>query len=623
MVFLPHIAPLWGVGNGGRHGRGVAHPNAGCGRRIGPGRTRHSVAQNDSDCMRKGWVTLKKRALSFVSLALAMVMVWAFTACAGASAGSGSAQGGQSQSGGASVAPSAAFPGTADAGTVVLDITSEPYSLSPLLLSEAVAIDILRHVMSGLTKLDANDQPVPDLAERWENNEDNTMTTFYLRKDAKWSNGDPVTSKDFYFSWVTQMNPETGSALASFLYEKIKNGMEFYEGTVAAEELGIQVVDDYTLQVEWAMPMPNAAFWATLPPYFPLNQKAYEEIGAEAYALDADKMVTNGAYQMTEWVHDDHILMEKVEDHYAAATVAVPTIKLTMIGDDNTRLNALMAGELDVGNLYGEQIATAKGLDEKAVHAYIDGGAWYLNFNTENEFLANTSLRKALSYAVDVQSLLDNVIKDGSVAANGLVPDVIAGVDGTSYAQARGGLFAYDPEAAKTHLDKALEELGVTAADIGLELMANDSTYSQNQAAYLQQQWKETLGLDVGIRVLPAKASSEARNSGDFDMVVTGWGPNENDPITFLEIFVTGYPNNYGRYSNAEYDALLAAARQESDPAVRQQQLVDAESILLEDMAIGPLYFTTTTYGASSKVQGLVRSPFQLFSFLDGASVAA
>ena len=550
---------------------------------------------------------------------LAAACALGVTAC-----GSGSTQSGaQGSSGAATSATASAFPGTADPDMVVIDITSEPAELNPMLMTEAISVDLLRHSMAGLARLDKNDNAVPDLAERWENNADNTSTTVYLRKDAKWSNGDPVTANDYFFSWTNQLNPDTGSVYAVFLYDKIKNGKAYYEGTVELQELGLKVVDDYTLQIDWERPMASVGFIFTLPCYFPMNQKAYEEIGVQQYAKDADKMLSNGPYKITEWVHDDHILMEKNPDYHGAASIKIPKVKFVMIGDTNTSLNAFLAGELDMCNVYAEDISLVQSQDANAVASYIDGGSWYLNFNMKNRFLSNVNLRKALAYAVDVQGLLDNVIKDGSVAADGFVPDVIAGANGTRYAETRGSLFAYNPDAAKTYLEKALTELGVAAGEIKLELIANDSTYSQTQAAYLQQQWKEKLGLDVGIRVLAWKARVEAQQTSDYDMFVEGWGPSENDAMTFLEIYQSNYPTNYTGYSSEAYDAAIAAAVTEGDPAKRQEFLLAAEKQLMDDMAIGPMYFTCTTYAISGKLRGMVRTPFQLFNVCDGAEIAS
>lgn len=545
----------------------------------------------------------------FIASLAALAMVIGITACG--APGAGNAQGGGT------------YPGTKDPDMVTLNIVSEPNDLNPMMISDGISQSVLAHCMSGFTRLDENDAPIADLAESWEINSDSTIYTMHLKKDAVWSNGDPVTMNDFYYSWVSQMKPDTGSLYASYLYSNIKNGEAFYQGQVSEAELGLKVLDDYTMTIEWSHPMPetNVLFYFSLPFYFPINQKAYEQMGGQ-YAKDTDKMVTNGPYKITEWVHDDHITMEKFENYNQADNIQIPKVKLVMIGDINTSLNAFQAGEIDLSSLYSEQITQVKEKSEDAIKSYIDGGTWYLNFNTQDENLSNVNLRKALAGSVDVQSLLDNVINDGSIVADGLVPDVIAGVDGKNYAQARGSLFKTDIAAAKNYLEKALQELGKTKEELKLVFWGTDTTYNQNQAAYLQQQWKKNLDLDVELKAMPAQALLDAQYSGEYSFTVDGWGPTENDAITFLENYETGNLNNISKYSNAEYDQLIAASKQEKDAAKRQELLVQAEGILIGDMALGPMYFTCTTYAVSDKLKGIVRTPFQIFNVLN-ASIAA
>ncbi|KLU71247.1 MAG: hypothetical protein RHS_2926 [Robinsoniella sp. RHS] len=564
----------------------------------------------------------KKKLLAF---AMILIVMFNLVSCGNTSAGGKTDQVNTDQTGqeNAVQKKAGAFPGTTDEDTVVLDITTEPVEMNSILVCDAVAMSILSHCMSGIARLDRNDEPVADLAEKWDISADNTKYVIYLKQNAKWSNGEPVTAKDFYFAWVTQMKPDTGAFMASFLYENIKNGEAFYNGQADESELGIKVRDDYTLEIEWSHPMTDGLFLLALPMYFPMNQKAYEEIGAAEYGKDADKMVTNGAYRLTEWTHDDHMMLEKWDDYYNASDIRIPKVKLAMIGDTNTRLNAFTTGEIDLCNIYSEQIAQVKDKDEKAIHTYIDGGTWYLGFNMENEYLVNENIRKALAYSIDTQSLLDNVIADGSVAADGLVPEMIAGAGEKSYASARGSLFAYDLENAKKYMELALEELKIAAADIKLTLDVVDTSYSQNQAAYIQQQWKTNLGIDVTINAQAWKALQEAKENGDFNISIEANGPTENTAMTFLEYFASDNVNNMGKYSNPEYDRLLADADEQGDAGKKQELMIQAEKLLLDDMAMGPLYFTCTTYAVSDKVEGLVRTPFQYFNVCDGASINA
>lgn len=367
--------------------------------------------------------------------------------------------------------------------------------------------------------------------------------------------------------------------------------------------------------------MPDGLFLLAHPMYSPVNQKAYEEIGPEEYGKDADKLVTNGAYRLTEWIHDDHMMLEKFGDYPHADNIKIPKAKLVMIGDPNTRVNSFVAGEVDLANMYSEQIVVMKEKSEKNIHSYIDGGSWYLCFNLENEYLKNINLRKALSYSIDVQSLLDNVIADGSVAADGLVPGAIAGAGKLGYAEERGSLFAYDTDKAKASMELALKELGVSASEIKLTLDVPDTTYNQNQAAYIQQQWKDNLGLDVTIKAQSWAAVQEAKGAGQFNISIEGNGPIENTAMSFLEYFKSDNLNNVGRYINPEFDSLLNDADMESDPVKKQELMIEAEKLLVEESAFAPLYFTCTTYVLSDKIQQIVRTPFQYFNLCDGAYI--
>ncbi len=544
-----------------------------------------------------------------------MLLLVSLASCGQAATGGQPAQAGGSQT-------AVSFPGTPGNDTVVLDITAEPMEMNSMLTNDVIAMGILAQCVSGLTRLDQNDKPVADLAESWEISEDSTVYTVHLREDALWANGDPVTAGDYYFAWVTQLKPETGAPLAAFLYENIKNAEAFYQGEAEESELGIEVVDDHTIKIEWARPMPEAEglFFLSRPSYLPVNQKAYEAAGAEAYAKEADTLLTNGAYRITEWVHDDHISLEKSDSYHGAAKVQIPKIKLVMLADANTRLNAFMTGEIDLSNLYSEQIAQVKEKDEAALDTYFDGASWYLGFNANNQYLANKNLRQALAYSIDVQSLLDNVIADGSVVADGLIPSTVAGAGGQTYASARGSLFAYDLEKAKASFETALAELGVTADEISLTLDVGNTPYSQNQAAYIQQQWQQNLGLNVTVNAQPWGALQEAKANGDFNISVEVNTCADNTAMSMLKFFTA--ENEMG-YANAEYDQLVAAAGTEADPQKKQDLMIQAEGILLEDMAVGPMYFTCTTYAVSNKLQGLVRTPFQYFNVIDGAAIAA
>ena len=270
------------------------------------------------------------------ALLLAATMTVSLAACGGGDKEQGS---------------TASYPGTKDENMVTVDLRAEPPELNSLLTTDVASGDILRMTMAGLTKLDQNDQPQPDLAESWEISEDKTTYTLKLRQDAKWTNGEPVTANDFVYAWRLVCSQETASPYGFIVFDNLVNGNEVFSGELAPEELGVKALDDYTLEVKFENPIPYALHLFSFSTYYPVNQKAYEEIGAAAYAKDADKIVTNGAYVIEDWVHDDHVTLAKNPDYYNADDIAIEKVKYLMMKDTNTRMNAFKAGEVDAIDL--------------------------------------------------------------------------------------------------------------------------------------------------------------------------------------------------------------------------------------------------------------------------------
>lgn len=514
------------------------------------------------------------------------------------------------------------YRGTPGDQRITVNLPSSPPELNSMLSSDAVSGDILRQCMSGLFKLDQNDAPHPDLAERWEVDSDGRVYTLHLRKDVKWSDGSPVTAADFVFAWTWVMDPANAAPLAFLLYENIENGAAFYEGKTDAGALGVQALDEHTLQVTLEQAIPYALTLFASFTYLPMNQKAFEGIGVDGYGKSPDTLVTNGPYRLTEWTHDSDILLTKDPAHYAAGEIFIPELRFTMISDTNAALNAFQAGEIDTTNITGEQMRAFEQAQSGAAHTYYDNGTWFLRFNTQSELLSNGKIRQALGMAIDAQQLCDNVLKDGSVPADGVVPPRISGADGF-YAQARGTVYTPDIGQAKELWAQGLSELGLDPATVTLRYLADDTTYAKMQAEYFQAQWKSNLGLEVRVDTMPFKARLAATKSGDFDIVFGGWSPDYNDPMTYLGLFTSGSSNNSGKYASTEYDALIAQAMSERDEGKRQKLLIQAETLLLADAAIAPLYFSCVPYAVSEKVTGMTRTGFQEYDFCDGAKIAS
>lgn len=555
------------------------------------------------------------------ALLLAAVLAGSFTGCGSSTSGSGSSVGSAS-----AAVTNTLYPGTSAADSVTLNLPNEPPQMNSMLTTDQVSGDVLRLTVAGLTKQDKNNQPQPDLATSWDISSDKKTYTFHLRKDAKWSNGEPVTAKDFVFAWLNVMTASTGSQYAYILTDNIAGGQDYYDGKVSADKVGVKALDDYTLKVEFSNPIPYALSLMAFPSYMPVNEKGYKEItngNPDKYGKSPETLLTNGAYKLKEWTHDDHITLVKNSDYWDAAKTPVTNVKLSMLKDENAMFNAFKAGDTDEINVNGDQMASLKAEGQKVV-TYSDGGLQYLEFNTKRTDLGlnNAKICQALGMAVDRQSLCTDVLKDGSTPADGMVPPAITGVNG-SYAKARGSILPdYNKDKAKTLFEEGLKEAGLNKSSLKLTLVCSDDSKTQKTAAYLQQQWSDALGISVELKPMPSKSRFSAMSSGDFEMVYTNWFPDYNDPMTYLDTLMTGGGNNDGKYSNTKYDALLKQATAETDTTKRQQILIQAEKLMLQDYPIFPLVFKSQCYTTSGKLTGLTRTAFQDLDLCDGAKVS-
>lgn len=520
------------------------------------------------------------------------------------------------------------YPGTPDADMVTVDLRADVPDMNPTTTSDVASADILRMTTAGLYKLDENDQPVPDLAEETTVSDDGLTYTFKLRKDAKWNNGDPVTAHDFVYAWTIAMKKETASVYGFILYNNIKNGDKFFAGECKEEDLGCKALDDYTLEVTFNTPLAYALNLFAFQSYLPVNQKIYEAAGKNAdgtsmYNKDVDTMAYNGPYYISEWVHDDHITLTKNEDFYDADSIKIPKIKYTMMTDANTRLNAFQAGQVDCINVNAEQVKQLQTMNEP-VYSYTDNGAWYFQYNLKgNKIMSNAKVRMALGNAIDPKAYVENVVANGSVVANGLVPTSINGANNGKYVDGRDDLLDHDTAGAKALFDEGLKELGMTVDEIGtLEYVCDDQSGARKEAEYFQSQWEKVLGINVEIKPMAFKARLSVMETGDFDIVFAGWSPDYNDAMTFLDMFMIGNGNNYGKYEGKEYNDLMKQAMNEVDAAKRQEIMQQAETILIkEDCVVYPLYFSVVNYAKSNKISGMTRTGFQEFDFCDGAEI--
>ena len=520
--------------------------------------------------------------------------------------------------------------GSAGANEITINLVAEPPEMDSILTTSSGSMNVLRHCVEGLVSLDANDEAVPGMAESWDVSDDQKTYTFHLRKGAKWSNGEEVTAKDFVFAWNQHFNARTGAPYASTWMTKIAGAEDIFNATAEKvdpkdeksdykmaeadipkymeEHAGWKAIDDYTFQVTFTGPFQYAVVLMAFPSFFPVNQKAYEEAGGNNnYGTDADKLAYNGPFTITSWAHEDSIVLEKNPDYWNAENIKLDKITMRMIGQETTAINEFNNGSIDMIGLTGDNIKQFKN-----AQGFDDGGAWYFEFNSQEKPYNNAKVRKALTLGVDAQAMIDTIVKNDSKVATTFTPPAVAQGEFTEYC---GDLFKHitnnDYSEAKALLEEGLKEEGLTVAEFSPELLCDDSSAAKQQAEFLQAQLKEHLGVTLNIRQVTYNARLDAMDQGDFEIVFAGWSPDYNDPMTYLDMWVTGNGNNHGKWSNAEYDKIIKEASQIADKDAYYAKLKEAEEILAEECPIGFIYDRQTSYVTSDRLKGVVRTAFQ------------
>lgn len=493
-----------------------------------------------------------------------------------------------------------------------VDIKSEPFSLNPGLANDSTSGNVLRQTFEGLTRIGKDNKPHEAMAEKITTSDDLTTYTFKLR-DAKWTNGDPVTAEDFVYAWKWALDPANASQYAYQLYYvKGAQAANEFKGTPEEtvkklDEVGVKAVDEKTLEVTLENPTPYFLELTAFYTYLPVNSKVakanpkwYTEAGAD--------YVSNGPFKMTEWTHQDKIVLEKNESYWDAKTVQLTKVEMYMINDTNTELSMFDNGELDwagapFGELPTEAIPQLKESGALTVQP-IAGTYWY-KFQTEKPPLNNKNIRKALSYAINRKAIVENITQGGQIPAMAAVPPSMFKENEKGYYKDN------DLEKAKEFLKKGMEELGVSDASKlpPITVSYNTSEAHQKIAQAIQDMWKKELGIEVKLDNAEWAVYIDKLHKGDFQVGRMGWLGDFNDPINFLELFRDkDGGNNDTKWENAEFKQLLIDSNKESDPAKRADMLKKAEAIFVDEMPVAPIYFYTFTWVKKDNLKDVVVS---------------
>lgn len=472
--------------------------------------------------------------------------------------------------------------------------------------TDTVSFTALNNTMEGLYRIGKNSKIEPGIAKKTEVSDDGLTYTFILRKDAKWSNGDPVTAKDFVYSWQRTVDPKTGSQYA-YLFDGVANVNDIMNGKKPVTDLGIKAEGDYKLVVTLDKEVPYFKLLLGFPTFFPQNEKAVEKYGSK-YGTASKYMVYNGPFKLTGWTGTNlSWTLAKNNAYWDKKAVKLSKINYKVNKTASTSYNLYQSGKLDATSLSAEQAKQLKGSKE-----YVNrpqASTFYFEYNQTKKAFKNKKIRQAISMVINRKQFVDKVLGDGSIPAKGLVPEGLSSYDGTDFATAayeKTGV-EYNVEEAKKLWKEGMAEEGLTSLDI--TLLSDDTDAAKKSTEFVQSAIESNLeGANVTAANVPFKTRLDRSQKGDFDVVISAWGADFADPISFLDMFTTNNSYNRGKWSNAEYDALVNASKTTDavDPAKRWDDLVKAEKILMEDQGVSPIYQSTQAWVVKSKVKGVI-----------------
>lgn len=488
--------------------------------------------------------------------------------------------------------------------TITIALTQEPPQLNSMKATDQVSIMVLGHVMEGLVRYDRRGNIVPGVAERWELTDE--KATFWLRRNALWSDGIPVTAHDFVFSWRKALEPATASEYAFILYP-IKNAEAINQGELPPTELGATALDDYTLEVVLERPTGYFIKLGAFSTYLPVREDFYQTKG-DSYAAEHTDLLYNGPFKMTEWVHSASLKMVKNERYWNKDEIVLNEIDANYItADTRARLNLFVDGKIVYTALDGETYKDAL-RHRFRIRSFTTGSVFYIGYNHRpGRLTSNWHLRKAIQYAFDPNEFVNKVLATpGNLPGKSTFPVWLQGVEHRFRQECPPPEVEVDLDKARMHLAEARDELGVKKIP-PLVLLVGDSPTAAKQAEYMQGLLKNKLGLDIKIDIQTFKQRLAKMTAGDYDMVGAGWGPDFDDVMTFGDLFATWNLNNRGRYSNPEYDDQVRVAMNSSDPQTRMDAMCRLQEIIIEDAVVLPQYEQGVIYLLHPKVRGMVR----------------
>ena len=518
---------------------------------------------------------------------------------------------------------------------ISMSIASEPQTIDPALNSAVDGAIMINHMFEGLMRWEdsgsetaGSDGTCNDAklgygqAESYDKvvNEDGTVTyTFHLRDGIKWSDGKDVTAQDFVYSWQRLVTPAT-AADYSYMIDSVVNANAIMNGEMEPSELGVSAPDDKTFVVTITSDLPYFTEICAFPATFPVRE---DVVSNPEWTYTPETYISNGAYKMTVRETNSQIVMEPNEYYYNVDKLGPQKITFKLMDDNNAQLNGFKTGELDfIQTVPVDEVAGLLSSGEMKVVDYL--GTYYVCYQTQKAPFDDWRVRKAFTLAVDRNYIVTEITQTGQVEAGAYVPAGVydaAGVEGDDFRTVGGDYYDPTTDAYEANCEEARALLAEAGYPNGegfpvVEYLYNTDDNHKAVAEALQNMWQTELGVTVTLTNQEWGTFLQTRKDGDYSIARNGWIADYNDPMTFLDMWLTGGGNNDAQYSNPDYDAKIQEAKATSDVATRMQLMHEAEDILLEqDWVVNPLYFYTQSYMLADGIEGMYYCPLGYFFF--------
>ena len=475
----------------------------------------------------------------------------------------------------------------AEKQTLVRNNGAEVQSLDPHKIEGVPESNVNRDLFEGLLVTDVDGHPAPGVAEKWDN-KDFKVWTFHLRKDAKWSDGTPVTAEDFVYSWQRLANPNTASPYASYLqYGHIANIDDIIAGKKPVTDLGVKAIDANTFEVTLSEPVPYFYKLLVHPSVSPVPKSAVEKFG-EKWTQPAN-IVTNGAYKLKDWVVNERMVLERNPQYWDNAKTVINQVTYLPISSEVTDVNRYRSGEIDMtyNNMPIELFQKLKKEIPKEVHVDPYLCTYYYEINNQKAPFTDVRVRTALKLALDRDIIVNKVKNQGDLPAYSYTPPY---TDGMKLVEPEW--FKWSQEKRNEEAKKLLAEAGYTAdKPLTFSLLYNTSDLHKKLAIAVASIWKKNLGVNVKLENQEWKTFLDTRHQGTFDVARAGWCADYNEPTSFLNTMLSDSSNNTAHYKSPAFDKLIGETLKVADDAQRADLYAKSEQQLDKDSAIVPVYY--------------------------------